>query len=260
MVKIIPKPRQVRKPKKAELPPCAKFYKSVDGIGGNIVLRGFRLGSASNERKGYFAKSRTAKQQRSFIETIVRSFLKPRLFSGVRVEMIHRGPAKLDQGNFAAAFKYVQDGIADAFEVDDGRDDFWHFTYRSERRSQHEVVLIFDDWERDAYQEPPEDSPTPVWKLGSAHDVLMSVCHGAHQSIGISLSRDENPDVEMYTSRVNLMGPRECIGLGSGIDVDGLRDLALARALQVLEGACEEIRTWRSSLRDASKNPNPKAP
>jgi hypothetical protein len=49
--------------------------------------------------------------------------------TGIRVGMRYVGPRKMDQGNIAAAFKNVQDGVADAFKIDDGRDDFWTWEY-----------------------------------------------------------------------------------------------------------------------------------
>lgn len=97
------------------------------------TIPAMRLISRTNTHRSWKQDFRATLNHRTVAGTALRAIaLRPEWAgaAAIRVSMLYVGPRKMDQGNIAAAFKNVQDGVADAFRVDDGRDEFWTWEYR----------------------------------------------------------------------------------------------------------------------------------
>jgi hypothetical protein len=94
-----------------------------------LVVPKVHMLSESNTR-GYWTKHFKRHQaQRSEFNLIVSALVKGVDYP-VRVDLTYHSVGRMmDQGNIGAAFKHIQDGIADAIGVDDGDRKFWDWHY-----------------------------------------------------------------------------------------------------------------------------------
>jgi hypothetical protein len=105
---------------------------SVEESDGSIrvLIPGMTLVSETNRRDHWAAKHRRAASQRAIAAAAVRMTV-GKLEGPIRVELVYHSTRKMDAGNIAAAFKAVQDGVADALGVDDGDDSYYQWVYTS---------------------------------------------------------------------------------------------------------------------------------
>ena len=94
----------------------------------DCLIPGMWLASRTN-RRGRWIKLH--KETRGHRKTVVDILSRPasraswREAAMVRAHLTYEGPRRMDPDNLAAALKNVQDGVAEAFGVDDGDDSFW---------------------------------------------------------------------------------------------------------------------------------------
>jgi hypothetical protein len=91
-----------------------------------------------NSRKHWQHEARAAKRQRGMVSnrlTLHKNLLPP---LPIRYSM-----GRIDKWNLGGAFKHIIDGIADAYEVDDRRDDLYDFVFDQAKapRGVHKVTL-----------------------------------------------------------------------------------------------------------------------
>ena len=95
-----------------------------------VIILPIRTYSEANLRRHWAAKARRTKAQRGATYLLVKPHVCKSMLPA-EITLTRIAPRQLDPDNLARSMKAIQDGVADAFGVDDGSPDF---TWRYEQR------------------------------------------------------------------------------------------------------------------------------
>lgn len=98
----------------------------------------YRLVLLANARLHHRAKAAVVKEARGVAKLHTLSKVQPadrdgKRFSRIEVTMTRVSPGRADDDGVVSACKPVRDAIADVFGIDDGRRDFWRWSYADRR-------------------------------------------------------------------------------------------------------------------------------
>ncbi len=98
-----------------------------------------RTRSETNLREPWQARHKRRKHQRLW-GYIYTNQVKPKhIVYPIAVHLTRLGPQKMDSDNLPSSMKAIRDGIADAFEVNDGDETMVTWTYAQEKSKEYGV-------------------------------------------------------------------------------------------------------------------------
>jgi len=102
-----------------------------------------RTRTPGNGRRHWAVDAKEARSQRNISMLAITSIRSKRPDFPVRVTLTRISPKNMDKHNLPGALKHVIDGIADAYNVDDG-DDGWEFVFNQEKGKVHGVDVLIE--------------------------------------------------------------------------------------------------------------------